>query len=68
MTKFTVSSVAIGGDHAGYSLKSLLAEFLIESGIRVVDCGPADDCPCDFPDFAEAVLGNSYATTCSGAF
>ncbi len=55
MTKFAVHSVAIGGDHAGYSLKCLLVEHLRDAGMDVVDCGPGNDGPCDFPDFAEAV-------------
>ncbi|MBX3423920.1 MAG: ribose 5-phosphate isomerase B [Pirellulaceae bacterium] len=49
------TSVAIGGDHAGFSLKSLLAEQLRDQGFNVNDCGPHSDSPCDFPDFAEKV-------------
>ncbi|MEZ6136228.1 MAG: ribose 5-phosphate isomerase B [Pirellulaceae bacterium] len=55
MNHIAVERVAIGGDHAGYSLKSLLADFLTSTGLTVVDCGPANESPCDFPDFAESV-------------
>ena len=50
-----VSRVAIGGDHAGFSMKQFLRKHLEESGITVVDCGAASEEPCDFPDFAEKV-------------
>ncbi|MCA9130676.1 MAG: ribose 5-phosphate isomerase B [Planctomycetales bacterium] len=50
-----VSKLAIAGDHAGFSMKSLLAQHLVGLGFDVVDCGPADDNPCDFPDYAEKV-------------
>ncbi|QDV24434.1 ribose 5-phosphate isomerase B [Aureliella helgolandensis] len=51
-----VSRVAIGGDHAGFSMKNLVGTYLKQLGIaEVVDCGPEDECPCDFPDFAEKV-------------
>lgn len=55
MTNFSVKSIAIGGDHAGYDMKAMLVEYLGESGVTVVDCGAADSSPCDFPDFAEKV-------------
>jgi ribose 5-phosphate isomerase B len=45
--------VAIGGDHAGFSMKQFLnGQFLAD---YLVDCGPSDESPCDFPDFAENV-------------
>ena len=51
--------IAIGSDHAGYSMKQVLAGRLHELGHDVLDVGafkpdPADD----YPDFAEAV-GNA---------
>ncbi len=55
MTSFRVKSLAIGGDHAGYSMKAMLVAHLREAGLDVVDCGPQDENPCDFPDMAEAV-------------
>src|SRR5713226_5799969 len=48
--------IAIGGDHAGLSLKNALAETLRQAGHSVLDPGPArldpDD---DYPDAAAAV-------------
>jgi len=48
--------IAIGGDHAGLSLKNALAEMLRQDGHSVLDLGPArldpDD---DYPDAAAAV-------------
>ncbi|MCA8985623.1 MAG: ribose 5-phosphate isomerase B [Planctomycetaceae bacterium] len=48
-------SCAIGGDHAGYELKSYLAAELREGTFEVFDCGAHDETPSDFPDFAEKV-------------
>lgn len=55
MSDFAVKKIAIGGDHAGFDMKAMLVGFLGEQGIEVLDCGPADDSPCDFPDVAEKV-------------
>jgi ribose 5-phosphate isomerase B len=55
MTNFVVRRIAIGGDHAGYSMKSMLVEYLRGCGLEVTDCGTCDEQPADFPDFAEKV-------------
>jgi ribose 5-phosphate isomerase B len=55
MSAFTVQSVAIGGDHAGFSMKAMLVDHLRQQGLKVVDCGTCDEQPADFPDFAEKV-------------
>lgn len=47
--------VAIGGDHAGFTLKELLLEFLKSQALRIVDCGCHAEISCDFPEFAEKV-------------
>lgn len=47
--------LAIGADHAGYDLKSLLADFLRELGYDVLDEGTDGPEPVDYPDFTEAV-------------
>ncbi len=44
--------VVIGSDHAGYSLKSNLAEFLTELGYEFEDVGTCDESPVDYPDIA----------------
>lgn len=61
--------VAIGGDHAGFPLKEVVAAQLSDSGhaslvTGVVDCGTHSTASCDYPDFAIAVsreilLGNA---------
>ena len=55
MSNTTIHSLAIGGDHAGFSMKSMLLQHLSAAGYKVVDCGPENENPCDFPDFAELV-------------
>lgn len=55
MSRFAVSRLAIGGDHAGYLMKASLFEYLQSSGLEVTDCGTGDEMPCDFPDLAEKV-------------
>jgi ribose 5-phosphate isomerase B len=47
--------IAIGSDHAGFSLKESLKAYLAELGYGVVDCGAAGTEPVDYPDFALAV-------------
>ena len=53
--------VAIGSDHAGFQQKQLLAEYLREKGVDVVDEGPFDENSVDYPDFA-ALVGKSVAS------
>ncbi len=55
MSNFAVGSVAIGGDHAGYSMKCMLVDWLRTHGLQVIDCGTCDESPADFPNFAEKV-------------
>ncbi|WP_184693342.1 ribose-5-phosphate isomerase [Saccharothrix tamanrassetensis] len=44
--------VYLGSDHAGFELKSRLAEHLTEAGHEVVDVGPAEyDAEDDYPPF-----------------
>ena len=46
---------AIGSDHAGFEMKTMLAKFLQDLGDQVVDVGTYNTDPVDYPDFAEAV-------------
>ena len=55
MSAQPVKSIAIGGDHAGFSMKAQLAKILVDQGFQVTDCGAKSEEPCDFPDFAESV-------------
>jgi ribose 5-phosphate isomerase B len=44
----------LGGDHAGFGLKSEVLQLLKADKIEVIDCGTHSSQACDFPDFAEA--------------
>ena len=55
MSQFVVKTLAIGGDHAGFGMKSMLVEFLRGHNLMVLDCGTTDETACDFTDFAEKV-------------
>ncbi|MEW6231292.1 MAG: ribose 5-phosphate isomerase B [Chloroflexota bacterium] len=48
-------NVALGCDHAGYSLKRDLMELLDELGIAYEDFGSYDTAPSDYPDVAKEV-------------
>jgi ribose 5-phosphate isomerase B len=47
--------IAIGADHAGFSLKEKLRHRLAEEGHEIVDYGASSDASCDYPDFAQPV-------------
>ncbi|MBW3588574.1 MAG: ribose 5-phosphate isomerase B [Actinobacteria bacterium] len=53
--------IAIGADHAGYSLKTILSKRLIELGHEVIDQGTDSEEPVDYPKFCAAV-GRSVAS------
>ena len=43
--------IAIGGDHAGFNLKSKVIKKLEENGYQVKDFGPYSSQSCDYPDY-----------------
>jgi ribose 5-phosphate isomerase B len=47
--------VAVASDHAGFSLKTKVLEYLRGFGHTVEDLGTCDTTPVDYPDYAEAV-------------
>ncbi|MGF1618721.1 MAG: ribose 5-phosphate isomerase B [Acidimicrobiia bacterium] len=47
--------IALGSDHAGYTLKDHLASWLAESGHAVYDLGTHNTDPVDYPDYSAAV-------------
>ena len=47
--------IAIGADHAGFSLKEQLRLNLAGAGYEVVDFGTDSAASCDYPDFAQSV-------------
>lgn len=50
-----MSVIAIGSDHAGYVLKSAVADWLKEAGHEVLDLGTNGGESVDYPDFGRAV-------------
>ena len=48
-------TIALGADHAGFELKDLLKESLLEQGYQVVDLGTNSGDSVDYPDFGRAV-------------
>ncbi|MDP6040331.1 MAG: ribose 5-phosphate isomerase B [Candidatus Latescibacteria bacterium] len=49
--------IVIGGDHAGFPLKSHLIPFLEALGHEVTDVGAFSEEPVDFPDVAKDLCG-----------
>jgi ribose 5-phosphate isomerase B len=47
--------LAIGADHAGYTLKEEVRGYLEKLGHEVIDLGAFNAEPSDYPDYAEAV-------------
>lgn len=47
--------IAIGGDHAGFELKTELIPLIESLGHQVIDCGTDSTQAVDYPDFSRAV-------------
>jgi len=64
----TKKTIAIGADHGGFVLKSILKDDLAAAGYVVTDVGTHSPEAVDYPDFAHAVaklvLGPSLARHC----
>ena len=56
--------IAIGGDHAGFTYKSLLKDMLAKAGHEVKDFGPFSDASVDYPDhvhpLAKAIAAGEF--------
>tara|TARA_Y100001970_G_scaffold82944_1_gene104988 strand:- start:2938 stop:3375 length:438 start_codon:yes stop_codon:yes gene_type:complete len=50
-----MATIAAGCDHGGFSLKTVLIEYLVASGHEVLDLGTHSNERVDYPDFAETV-------------
>ena len=48
-------TIAVGADHAGYTLKDEIVLWLKELGHEVIDCGTNSAASVDYSDFAKAV-------------
>ena len=56
MSSFDISKpVAIGSDHAGFSYKTELVQWLNQKGIQVRDVGVYENKSVDYPDYAHPV-------------
>lgn len=47
--------IAIGCDHGGFELKSIINKYLDSLGVDYVDCGTYDENSVDYPDIAKVV-------------
>ncbi len=54
-TQYLVSTLAIGADHGGFTLKNALVARLREAAVAVQDFGTDSLASVDYPDFAHAV-------------
>lgn len=57
-------NIAIGGDHAGPHLKSLIVKLLEQNGHEVTDVGTHTEDRVDYPDFAHQVADLVETGTC----
>ena len=49
--------IALGCDHAGFTLKQTVMDVLARAGHEVIDCGTSSCERTDYPDYATAVCG-----------
>lgn len=56
--------IALGFDHAGFSVKKELMNQLVADGHKVVDFGTFSDSPSDYPDYALKVAKAVAAKRC----
>ena len=47
--------VSVASDHAGFSLKTLVIQFLRDAGYDIIDLGTHSTDPVDYPDYARAI-------------
>jgi ribose 5-phosphate isomerase B len=61
----TIDSIAIAGDHAGFTYKTAIKSYLESKGIAVMDFGTDSEASCDYPDYvhplAKAVEAGQFA-------
>jgi ribose 5-phosphate isomerase B len=58
-------TVAVGADHGGFALKSVLVKHLGDSGYGVTDCGTNGPDAVDYPDFAHVVARLVASGSCA---
>lgn len=50
-----ISMIAIGSDHGGYKLKTVIMRYLEEKQISYCDLGCYSEASCDYPEFGKKV-------------
>ncbi len=53
-----MQNLIIGSDHAGFSLKEFLKNYLMDKGYNVNDIGTFSNDSCDYPDIANKLAEN----------
>ncbi len=56
--------IAIGCDHGGFELKTILCDYLEKNGYEFVDCGTYDENGVDYPDIAVKVCSKIQNNEC----
>ena len=56
--------IAIGCDHGGFELKSIIIKYLEDNGYEYVDCGTYDENSIDYPDIAKVVCSKVQSGEC----
>ena len=50
---FLFKKICIASDHAGYNLKEIIKDHLINKYVSVFDLGPYEEKSVDYPDYAK---------------
>lgn len=61
-----MKKIALGTDHAGYTLKETIKKHLQASGFEVVDFGTQSDEAVDYPDYVRPAAESVANGTCDG--
>ena len=55
---FLFKKICIASDHAGFNLKEIIKDHLINKHVSIFDLGPYENKSVDYPDFAKKVAKN----------
>ena len=53
--KTIFKKLCISSDHAGFSLKETIKDFILKNNLSIIDLGPFNSNSVDYPDFAKKV-------------
>jgi ribose 5-phosphate isomerase B len=48
----TNNTIALGSDHTGFKMKTIIGDYLKAKGFEIIDVGTYSEESCDYPDFA----------------